>query len=119
MNKRILSLMLIGLSFPVLASGQEEGTTGLTLEVAVSGFFSPEVTSAAVIKIDAEAPAADSGVQIGDKLVSIHECAIPGCPAKEAKQMMRRAPGEMVTLTFERPDGSRYTTDIKMVARTD
>ncbi|MCW8832218.1 MAG: PDZ domain-containing protein [Colwellia sp.] len=105
----ILGLLAV-LSFSVIA--EEKGYTGITLEVGVSGFFSPELTSAEVKKIDANSPAEKVGIKTGDKLIAIDGCKIPGCPAQEGKKLISKLKGQVLPLILQRSDGSEYSVSI-------
>mgnify|MGYP001953183165 CR=1 FL=1 len=50
------------------------------MDVSVSGFFSPEVKSAEVTSLEANSNAEKAGIAVGDQLVAVQDCKIPGCP---------------------------------------
>ena len=102
--------LLVLLSSPAIA--KDKGYTGFTLDVGVSGFFSPELVSADVKKIDADSPAEKSGIKVGDKLFAIDGCKIPGCPAKEGKKLISKQKGELLPLTLQRADGTEYSVSL-------
>ena len=102
--------LLVLLSSPAIA--KDKGYTGFTLDVGVSVFFSPELVSADVKKIDADSPAEKSGIKVGDKLIAIDGCKIPGCPAKEGKKLISKQKGELLPLTLQRADGTEYSVSL-------
>lgn len=107
------SIFLISLLFflaPVFAD--EEGKRGFVMDVAVSGFFSPEIKSAKVTSVEALSNAEKAGIKVGDELVTVFECKIPGCPAKKAKKMISKKTGETVQLSFRRSDKSVYSVEL-------
>ncbi len=106
--------VIIGLSvlFSFSVFAEEKGYTGFTLEVGVSGFFSPELVNADVIKIDPDSPADKSGIKVGDKLIAIEDCKIPGCGAQEGKKLISKLKGQLLPLTLQRADGSEYSVSL-------
>lgn len=102
--------LLVLLSSPAIA--KDKGYTGFTLDVGVSGFFSPELVSADVKKIDEDSPAEKPGIKVGDKLIAIDGCKIPGCPAKEGKKLISKQKGELLPLTLQRADGTEYSVSL-------
>ncbi len=110
MKMRLVACLLFLSSFTSLAS--EKGYTGFTLDVGVSGFFSPELVSADVKKIDANSPADKAGIQVGDKLIAIADCKIPGCPAKKGKKLITKEKGQQLPLTLQRDDGTIYSVSL-------
>ena len=107
-------LSTIGLLVLVSSSvnAADKGYTGFTLEVGVSGFFSPELVSADIKKIDVDSPAEKSGIKVGDKLIVIDGCKIPGCPAQEGKKLISKLKGQLLPLTLQRTDGSEYSVNL-------
>ena len=109
--RTIYLLLLILVTTSSLAEGNI-GERGFVMEVSVSGFFSPDVESATVVSVEENSSAEQQGIKVDDKLVSVFDCKIPGCPAKKAKGLMEKKPGETITLTFEKPDGNQYTANV-------
>lgn len=93
-------------------NAEDKGYTGFTLEVGVSGFFSPELVSADVKKVELDSPAEKSGIQVGDKLIAIDGCKIPGCPAQEGKKLISKLKGQQLPLTLQRVDGTEYSVSL-------
>lgn len=109
---KLLSIIGLLVLLTTAAIAEDKGYTGFTLDVGVSGFFSPELVSADVIKIDADSPAEKSGINVGDKLIAIDGCKIPGCPAKEGKKLISKLSGQLLPLTLQRADGSEYSVSL-------
>lgn len=105
-------LLVIALTLLSNFSFAVEGKRGFVMDVAVGGFFSPEIKSAKVISLESGSNAEKAGIKIGDELVSVYECKIPGCPAKEAKKMMTKEQGETLSLVFRREDNSVYNVEL-------
>ena len=98
-----LRVVLLSILFIVNTTyADSEGKRGFVLDVAASGFFNPEVKSAKVISLVSHSNAEKVGIKIGDELVAVHECKIPGCPANKAKKLMTKTPGETVLVSFRR-----------------
>ena len=52
--------------------------------MSVSGFFSPEISELDIIKVYADL----AGLKVGDKVIELDSCAIPGRPAEVTKKSM-------------------------------
>jgi C-terminal processing protease CtpA/Prc len=53
-------------------------------------FFSPEISEIDIIKVYADSVADLPGLKVGDKVIELDSCPIPGCPAKVAKTRWQR-----------------------------
>lgn len=104
---KILFVVLLVMSTAVFAS--EKGSIGFSAEVSVSGFFSPELSEVKVKEVFANSPAELAGVVVGDKILAIDGCNIPGCSATKGKKLMAKAPGEKLPLLVEKADGSQIS----------
>lgn len=111
---RILVLLVSFLLVCNQAFAEEEGKRGFVMDVSVSGFFSPDVKQAKVTSVVPHSNAEKLGIKVGDQLISVFDCKIPGCPAKEAKKMMTKAKGEILSLTFVREDNSEYSVELTL-----
>ena len=109
---KLVSILGVFFMFSAFVHAEDKGYTGFTLDVGVSGFFSPELVSADVKKIDANSPAEKSGLKVGDKLIAIDGCKIPGCPAQEGKKLISKLKGQLLPLTLQRADGSEYSVSL-------
>ncbi|MCP4051882.1 MAG: hypothetical protein GY739_02255 [Mesoflavibacter sp.] len=56
----------------------EEGTFGFAANVSVSGFFSPEISELDIIKVYADSVADLAGLKVGEKVIELDSCTIPG-----------------------------------------
>ncbi|MCJ8319803.1 MAG: PDZ domain-containing protein [Colwellia sp.] len=113
MFKSLVFLLSI-ISSGILAA--DEVKLGISGQVSVDGFFSPTVTSFIVKKVEPNSPAEKAGIAVGQKIISIDNCKIPGCPADEAKKLMRKQSGEILQLVLENEDGSQIPVEVTMNA---
>jgi len=113
MFKFIIILISIT-SFNALAA--EKVKLGVLGNVGTDGFFSPTVTSFIIQKVEPNSPAEKAGIVSEQKIISIENCKIPGCPASEAKELMRKESGEILQLLLENEDGSQVPLKIPMNA---
>lgn len=107
--RTILALIAI-LSASCFAT--EHGEKGFTMDVSVSGFFSPVVNEAIIKSVIENSSAEKAGLIAGDHVIAIDGCAIPGCSASIAKKALRKQVGEIVVLTMEKPDGTTYEAHV-------
>jgi len=113
MLKFIIILISIT-SFNALAA--EKVKLGVLGNVGSDVFFSPTITSFVIEKVEPNSPAEKAGIVAGQKIISIENCKIPGCPASEAKELMRKESGEILQLLLENEDGSQVPLKIPMNA---
>ncbi len=102
MNKALLLFACLVLPGAALA----KGSIGLAADVAVDGVFSPEIVTFTIKSVDADSPADKAGIMVGQQVLAIDGCKIPGCPARMAKKLMAKAPGEALPLRVKKADGS-------------
>ncbi len=115
MNKNILlvSAVVCSLMFSTAAMAAEKGKIGLSLDIAVEGgFFNPTLSSVKVKQLVAGGAAEKAGLVVGDQILKIADCAIPGCPADDAKDLMRKNKGESVTFLVKQADGTELTKTV-------
>ena len=105
-------LILIISIFSFSSNAKEKGHIGFTVDVSVSGFFSPELKSVNVKEVIVGSPADLAGVKKGQKILSIDGCEVPGCPAKKAKKLMARKPGDTLPLLVEKLNGEQLVVKI-------
>ncbi|WP_441004491.1 PDZ domain-containing protein [Pseudocolwellia agarivorans] len=99
-------LLLCCLSFCSLYSAAKDPSkVGITWDVTASGFFSPEITELTVKKVVADSPAEKAGFKIGDKVISIENCEIPGCSASKAKSYLKSESGTKLHFVIEGSEG--------------
>lgn len=75
----------------------------------------PAIEELEIIKVDLGSPAARAGIKVGDRVVSIENCGIPGCSAARARQLLALSPGDEITLLMQR-GSEQYSADIVAVA---
>ncbi|WP_220492915.1 MULTISPECIES: PDZ domain-containing protein [unclassified Pseudoalteromonas] len=92
----------------------EEVKLGVLGNVGADGFFSPKITSFTIEKVEPNSPAEKAGIVAGQKIIAIENCKIPGCPASEAKELMRKESGEILQLLLENEDGSQLPLKVTM-----
>ncbi|REL31383.1 PDZ domain-containing protein [Thalassotalea euphylliae] len=109
--------LLVTILFSLLSSqafAAEKGEKGFVLDVNVSGFFSPEVTKATIKSVVKGSSAEQEGLKIGDQIIAIDGCQIPGCDAKKAKKSLQKQVGEMVLLNMMKPNGETYEANVAL-----
>ena len=95
------------------ALAAEKGKIGLLLNISVEGgFFNPTVAKVKVTEIVAGGAAEKAGVLVGDDIIKIADCVIPGCPADDAKDLMKRNKGESVSFLIKQADGTELTKTV-------
>lgn len=99
------------MSTEVLAA--EKGKIGLALDIAVEGgFFNPTLHTVKVKELVPGGGAEKAGVLVGDQILKIADCAIPGCPADDAKDLMKKNRGESVTFLIKQADGTEVAKTV-------
>lgn len=108
MNKKMLLLSAVFCSFVMstTALAAEKGKIGLSLDINADGFFNPVIVSVKVKKLVAGGAAEKAGVLVGDQILKIADCAIPGCSADDAKNLMKKNKGESVSFFIKQADGT-------------
>jgi len=104
---RIIITMLLIITC-LYSYANEYGEKGFKMDVTVAGFFSPEVEKATIKSVVKNSSAEKAGIKVGQELIAIDGCIIPGCAASEAKKMLQKEAGETVLLTILKPDGKTY-----------
>lgn len=115
MNKKILlaSAVLCALLASASALAADKGKMGFSLDIAVEGgFFNSTLESVKVKSLVAGGAAEKAGLVVGDQILKIAECAIPGCPADDAKDLMKKNKGESVSFLIKQADGTEVTKTI-------
>ena len=97
-------ILLICLFFPFVAFAK--GKVGIAVGVSVDGFFSPEITEFKIDEVHSGSPAEKAGVKVGQLVIELDGCKIPGCPADKAKKLMDKETGEILLLLVKNLDGS-------------
>ena len=84
---------------------------GVTFNYTANGFFSPEVDELITDEVISNSPAEKAGLKVGDRVLSIQGCDIPGCSASKAKGYIKSKSGTLLHLVVENPkDGVRNIT---------
>lgn len=115
MNKKMLLLSAAFYSLVVSPTtlAAEKGKMGLALDIAVEGgFFNPTLSSVKVKELVAGGAAEKAGVLVGDQILKIADCVIPGCPAADAKDLMKKNKGESVSFLIKQADGTELTKTV-------
>lgn len=102
--------LLIFLLFPFAVFA--EGKIGIAVGVSVDGFFSPEITEFKIDEVHSGSPAEKAGVKVGQLVIELDGCKIPGCPANKAKKLMDKETGEILPLLVKNLDGSKVLLKI-------
>jgi C-terminal processing protease CtpA/Prc len=114
---QIFKLLVIStsiLSFSAL--GGDRIKLGISANVETDGFFSPTLSSYTIQKVKPKSPAENAGIVVGQKIISVEDCKIPGCPVSEAKKLMRKESGATINLLLENPDGSKVPVKVTLSA---
>lgn len=110
MMKIIITTLLM--VFSCYSFSEEQGEKGFIMDVNVSGFFSPTVTQATIKSVIQGSSAEKVGVSVGDKVIAIDGCEIPGCSASTAKSSLQKNIGQKVRLNMLKPNGEIYEANI-------
>jgi membrane-associated protease RseP (regulator of RpoE activity) len=106
MQYRKKLVILLFVLFSVNSSaGDKKIKIGVTWDYTASGFFSPEVDELIVNKVIANSPAEKAGLKVGDKVLSLEGCNIPGCPASKVKGYLKSDSGTELHLVIENNKG--------------
>lgn len=89
-----------------------EGKIGIVAGVSVDGFFSPEITEFKIDNVQSGSPAEKAGIKVGQLVIELDGCKIPGCPADKAKKLMAKETGEILPLLVKNLDGSEVLLKI-------
>lgn len=106
----VTSISIISLS--VFAG--ERVKLGISGDIEADGVFSPTLISYTINKVKPNSPAEKAGIIVGQKIISVESCKIPGCPASEAKKLMRKESGDILQLLLENEDGSHTPVKITL-----
>lgn len=82
-------------------------------EVKVSWLF--KVKSAVVNYVHPDGSAEAAGIEVGDELIAVGGCEIPGCPAGKSKKLMDIPVGQVQTFKFRRSSGSEIEVELVAV----
>jgi C-terminal processing protease CtpA/Prc len=108
----LCALLLLGVLAP--AGAGEKGFLGLSLEVELEGTLaSPLLREAKVVKVLSASPAANAGIQRGDRIVEVEGRAVAGANAYELQKLMQREVGEPLRMRLAR--GSAEPFDVTLI----
>lgn len=107
---RFFLLTLLAFSFE--ANADKYGDFGLAVRIAGSGYIFPKLQKVEVSLVKPGSSAEAEGISVGDAIVSINGCKIPGCPARKAKASILKGVGEQVTLELRNESGQRYNVTL-------
>lgn len=106
--KRLLPLA--ALLLPLTATSAEPGFFGFALTTSIT--WTMDVESATVRTVIPGSPAAKAGLVVGDSVVAVEGCAIPGCGALKAEKMLEKPVGEALHLKLKRANGTVYDATV-------
>lgn len=95
---------------PCFASS--DGSLGIGVDVEVSGYFSPSVENMIVQSIQAGSLAELAGLMVGDKVISINSCDIPGCSVSYVRRAMDSNEAGNIEFLVEREHGSTLSLTV-------
>jgi len=102
--QKVITLFLLIL-FSSNSSADKKIKMGVTWGYTASGFFSPEIEELIVKKVVANSPAEQAGLKVGDKVISVEDCNIPGCSASKAKGYLKPDSGAELHFVIENNKG--------------
>ena len=111
MTKLFVLIIFVLLSCSLYAGNK--GELGFTGAINVEGLFKPEISEFRVKEVIEGSPAEAAGLLVGQLVIEIDGCKIPGCPAKKAKNIMEKGVGEKLLLLVKNEDGSVAQVEIE------
>lgn len=79
---------------------------GFGADVSVEGFLNPTIKQFKIIEVHSGSSADLAGVKVGQQVLEIDGCVIPGCSANKAKKIMNKKAGEVLRLRVKNLNGS-------------
>lgn len=101
-------LFLILLAFSLESYSENYGDFGLAVRISGSGYIFPKLKRIEVTQVKPNSSAEAEGVSVGDLIISINDCKIPGCSARKAKASILKGVGEQVSLELINHEGQNY-----------
>ncbi|WP_416307261.1 PDZ domain-containing protein [Neptunicella sp. SCSIO 80796] len=89
-----------------------KGSIGMGADVSVDGIFSPEVVEFKVKSVVEGSAADKAGVTVGQLVIAIDGCKIPGCSTSKAQDLMDKETGDILPLLIRNKDGSEQLLTI-------
>lgn len=104
-NLRVLDVS--GQRYPILWRGTEKTigsytTSGMYVDAVEDSSSLVDATSLVVTGLDANSPAKEAGVRVGDRLLKINDEAVEGMSREDAYRLLDTKPGKVVTLSLLR-----------------
>jgi C-terminal processing protease CtpA/Prc len=110
---RNMFLCFFALIIPISSSAAEKGNLGFAVDLVIEmNIFSAKIHEITITEVVSDSPAEKAGVKVGQKVLSIDGCAIPGCPARKAKKLMDKSPGDILIVEIEKLDGTHELINI-------
>ncbi|OUR62476.1 hypothetical protein A9Q74_04790 [Colwellia sp. 39_35_sub15_T18] len=97
----ITTFLLLSISF----SSTARIKLGVIWKYEASGFFSPKIDSLIVKEVSQGSLGYESGLLVGDSVISIQDCKIPGCSASKAKGFLKNKKIDTLRMTVKRNNG--------------
>lgn len=119
-TRRARRTLLAGLAGWLLAPAalraeEERGLLGFAIAVDGDGpIWNPVLKSASVAKVTPASPAARAGLAPGDLIVEVEGRPVAGAKARDLEPLMKKKPGERLTLRVQR--GTAAAQDMVLVA---
>ncbi|WP_438862791.1 PDZ domain-containing protein [Neptunicella sp.] len=101
-----IRLNIFALLFILPLNVMAKGSIGMGADVSVDGIFSPEVVEFKVKSVVEGSAADKAGVTVGQLVIAIDGCKIPGCSTSKAQDLMDRETGDVLPLRVRNEDGS-------------
>ena len=114
-TKSLVTIVLVSLTliYSVASIAEEKASIGLAVEATIAGsFFSPKLKEVTVKEVVAESPAELAGLVVGQNVLSINGCKIPGCSAKKAERLLELSPGDVLPVLVENSDGTQSQINV-------
>jgi C-terminal processing protease CtpA/Prc len=106
-------LCFFALTLSCSSSAAEKGQIGFAVDVIIEGgIFSPKIKEFKITEVISNSPAEKAGIKVGQKVLSIDGCVIPGCSARKAKKLMDKRRGDILILQIEKIDGTREFVNV-------
>lgn len=75
---------------------------GFSFDVSGSGYIRPKLKTVVITHVISGGAAEMAGLQVGDRVISVNGCTIPGCLARKAWRLLKQPPGSSLALTVVR-----------------
>jgi C-terminal processing protease CtpA/Prc len=109
---KLIAIFLLLLTFCNTSYAAEKGKRGFITRWEIVGFFSPEIKSAKIKSVEPNSNAEKIGIKVGDRLIAINDCLIPGCSTSDAKKLTNKEAGEVLFLSLIHEDDTEYSVEL-------